>query len=142
VNEVFVGFIFLGAAVLFVGLLIAGRFGALSPGLRITRWTCGALALLSGGYIWLFLHSLTIVSVVSNCPSYIGVVSAGERHNVLFRFDQTDYFALLDPREGSVDVHGRNGVIVSEGYVTSIMISTVDFSLDENCRAVSSQKVW
>ena len=138
-NELFVGFIFLGATALFVALLIARKRRRLSVGLRIGQWVSGVLALLAGGYIWLFLHSLTIVTVTSNCPDYVGVVTAGNSHDVFLRMGQTDYFAFTDPREGSVDVQGRNGILASDGYVTTFGINRIDFRLERDCKGQASQ---
>ena len=139
----FIGILFLGAV---VGIVIFGVLARSDPsprfGVRFGFWTSVVTAILTGAYIWLFLHSLTIVTVTSDCPDYSRVVSAGDRHAPLIRLFQADYFAFVDPREGSVEVHGKEGVIASEGYVTSATMSTVSFSLDGGCRVVSSQVYW
>ena len=133
------GFLCLGALAIFAGITFARRRDGAKKSAKVAQWGSGVVALLAASYIWSVFHSLTIVTVTSSCPEYIGIVSAGERHTPWLQMGGTDYFWFTDPQEGAVSVEGKKGTLLSYGYVASLTFSRLEFRLALDCTGQAKQ---
>ena len=129
----------LSLAILVVATFRARRFGVNWKS-RAIQAVSGIIALGSGTYFWLWYSAFTLVTVASHCPDYASIVSAGERHSPVTSIDGTDYFWIIDPQEGEIAVEGKNGVLKSYGYVTTIGMERVDFWFDKDCEGRADQR--